>query len=112
MHQQQTDFENIVGKREIYCNAHFLLFPQCFLLNQIIVSPFVNIFDFISLFAAEFEEPKVSISGKGLKKLSTTTMQKFFVGCRRHQDKNVVLATSNLLVANAFNLTLYLICQF
>ena len=38
-----------------------------FLINQIIVSPFVHIFDIISLFAAEFEEPKIGISGKGLK---------------------------------------------
>ena len=65
-HQQQTDFENIVGKGEIARNEQFLLFPQCLLLNQIIVSPFVHIFDIISLFAAELEEPKLGISGKGL----------------------------------------------
>ena len=66
MYQQQTTFQNIVGKGEIACNDQFLLFPQCFLLNQIIVSPFVHIFDIISLFAAEFEEPRIGISGKGL----------------------------------------------
>ena len=44
----------------------FLLFPQCFLLNQIIVSPFVHIFDMISLFAAELGEPKIGILGKVL----------------------------------------------
>ena len=33
-HQQQTAFENIVGKGEIARNEQFLLFPQCFLLNQ------------------------------------------------------------------------------
>ena len=55
-----------MGKGEIGHNEHFLLFPQCFLLNQIIVSPFVNIFDIISLFAAEFEEPKTGVSGKWL----------------------------------------------
>ena len=60
MHDQQTAFENIVGKGEIARNEQFLLFPQCFLLNQIIVSPFVNSFDIISLFAAELEEPKLS----------------------------------------------------
>ena len=38
-----------------------------FLLNHIIVSPFVHIFDIISLFAAEFEEPKSVISVKGSK---------------------------------------------
>ena len=67
MHQQQTAFENIVGKEEIARNEQFLLFPQCFVLNQVTVSPFVHIFDIISLFAAELEEPKIGISGKGLK---------------------------------------------
>ena len=67
MHLQQTAFENIVGKEEIACNEQFLLFPQCFLLNQNIVSPFVNIYDIMSLFAAELEEPKIGISGKELK---------------------------------------------
>ena len=62
-----TAFENIVGKGEIARDEQFLLFPQCFRLNQIIVSPFDHIFNFISLFAAEFEEPKVGISCKGLK---------------------------------------------
>ena len=54
MHQQQTDFEIIVGK-EIARNEQFLLLPLCFLLNQKIVSPFVNIFDIISFFATELE---------------------------------------------------------
>ena len=66
-HQQQTAFENIVGKEEIAHNEQCLLFPQCFLLNQIIVSPFVHIFDIISVFAGELEEPKIDMSGKGLK---------------------------------------------
>ena len=52
MLHQQTAFENIVGKEEIACNEQFLLFPQCFLLNHKIASPFVSIFDIISLFAA------------------------------------------------------------
>ena len=56
-HQQQTAFENIVGKEEIAHNEQFLLSPRCFLVNQVIVSPFVHISDIISLFAAEFEEP-------------------------------------------------------
>ena len=58
MHQQQSAFENIVGKGEIAHKKQFFLFSQCFLLNQITVSPFVHIFDIISLFAAELEEPK------------------------------------------------------
>ena len=66
MHQQQTAFENIVGKEEIASNEQFLLFPQCFLLHQKNVSPFVNIYDIISLFAAELEKPKIGKSGKGL----------------------------------------------
>ena len=61
MHQQETAFENIVGKEEIAHNKQFLLFPQCLLLNQNIVSPFVHIFDIISLFAAELEEPKITM---------------------------------------------------
>ena len=34
MHQQTTAFENIVGKEEIAPDEQFLLFQQCFLLNQ------------------------------------------------------------------------------
>ena len=34
--------------------------------TQIIVSPFVHIFNTVSLLAAEFEKPKIGISGKGL----------------------------------------------
>ena len=56
---QQTAFENIVRKEEIARNEQFLLFPQCFLLNQITVSPFVHIFDITSFFAAELEEPTI-----------------------------------------------------
>ena len=62
-------FENIVGKGEIARNEQFLLFQQCFLLNQIIVFPFVHIFDIISLFPAELEERKFGISGKVLNEL-------------------------------------------
>ena len=67
MHQQQTAFENIVGKGEIARNEQFLLFPQCFQLNQVTISPFVHIFDIISLFAIELEEPIIGITDKGLK---------------------------------------------
>ena len=66
-YQQQTAFENIVGKEEIARNEQFLLFPQCFLLNQKIVSPFVNICDILSLFAAELEEPRIGMWDKGLR---------------------------------------------
>ena len=66
MYQQQTAFENIVGKGEIARNEQFLLFAQCYLLNRITVAPFVRFFDIISLFAAEFKKPRIGISGKGL----------------------------------------------
>ena len=66
MHQQQTSFENIVGKGEIACSKQFILYPQCFQLDQINVSPFVPIVDIISLFAVELEELKIGISDKGL----------------------------------------------
>ena len=62
MHQKQTAFENIVEKEEIiHHKEQFLLPPQCFPLNQTIVSLFVHIFDVISLFPAELEEPKIGI---------------------------------------------------
>ena len=67
MHQQETAFENIVGKGEIAHDEQFLLFPQCFLLNQITVSPFFHNFDIISLFATELKESKIGMSGKELK---------------------------------------------
>ena len=62
-------FWKIVGKVEIAYNEQFFLFPQCFLLNQVIASPFVHIFHIISLFAAEFEEHKIGISGYGLRNM-------------------------------------------
>ena len=55
-----------MGKEEIARYEQFLLFPQCFLLYQKTVSRFVNFFDIVSLFAAELEEPKIGIQGKGL----------------------------------------------
>ena len=69
-HQQQTAFENIVGKGEIAQYEQFLLFPQSFQLNQITVSQFVYNFDITSLFAVESEEPKSDLLGKGLTFLS------------------------------------------
>ena len=67
--QEQTAIENIVGKGEIAHNEQFLLFPQCFLLHQISVSPFVHIFDIISLFAVELEESTFGTSDKGLRQV-------------------------------------------
>ena len=64
-HLQQTALENIVGKEEIARNEQFLLFPQCFLLNQIIVSPFVHIFDIISFLLLKWKNPKLAYEVKG-----------------------------------------------
>ena len=55
-----------MGKGEIARNEQFLLFPQCFLLNLTTISPFVYIFDIISLFAIELGKPKIGLSSKGL----------------------------------------------
>ena len=65
MHQQQTASENIVEKGEITHNERFLLFPQCFLLNRITISPSVHICDIISVFDDEFEETKMAYQLKG-----------------------------------------------
>ena len=64
-----------MGKEEIARNEQFLLFPQCFLLNQIIVSPFVSLYNIISLFAAESEVPKYGIRGKGLIQETMTVLK-------------------------------------
>ena len=61
MDQQQTAFENIVGKEEIAHNEQFLLFPECFLLYWKVVSPFVNTYDILSVFASKLEKPKVGM---------------------------------------------------
>ena len=62
MHQQQTAFENTVGKGEIARNEQFLLFPTMFSTQLdicIIICPYFKI-PYL-LFAAEFEEPKIGI---------------------------------------------------
>ena len=40
-------------------------FPTMFYTQSDNLSPFVHIFDIISVFAAELEEPKIGIWGKG-----------------------------------------------
>ena len=60
MHQQQTAVENIVGKEEIARNEQFLLFLQCFLLNQRVVSPYVNIYDIIFYLLLNWKSPKLA----------------------------------------------------
>ena len=88
MYLQQTTFENIVRKGEIACNEQFLLFPQCFQLNQITVSPFVHIFDIVSLFAIESEEPKIGQSGKGFRFDCKWIYHAFQGGCRGKRNSN------------------------
>ena len=87
MHQKTEIFENIVGKGEIASNKQFLHFPPCFLLNQLIVSPFVHIFDIISLVVFELEEPKIGISGKGLSYIKFVVCKCFHLG----QDQNFII---------------------
>ena len=71
-----------MGKGEIARNEQFLLYPQCFLLNQIIISTF-----FISLFAAELEEPKVGILAKGL---NVMKRQNFFKASARVTHSSLI----------------------
>ena len=73
-----------MGKGEIVRNEQFLLYPQCFLLKQVILSPFVHIFAIISLFAAQLEEPKIWIPDKGLKQwiaLYMWSLTQVLTGC-------------------------------
>ena len=57
-----------MGKGEIARDEQFLLFPTMFSTQSDNLSPFVHIFDIISLlFAAEFEKPKIGISYEKLK---------------------------------------------
>ena len=67
MHQQQTAFENIVGKEEIPRNEQFSPFPTMFSTHSDNCIPIVHISEIISLLAAELKKPKIGISGKGLK---------------------------------------------
>ena len=56
---QTTNFR--LFQTESICRRQFQNFSQCFLINQIIIYPFVHIFDIISLLAAELEEPKIGL---------------------------------------------------
>ena len=65
MHQHQTAFENIVGKGEIAYYEQFLLSPQCFLLNQIIISPFVHFFTSYLYLLLNWKSLKLAYEVKG-----------------------------------------------
>ena len=88
-----------MGKGEIAHNEQFLLFPLCFQLNQITASPFVHIFDIISLSAVKLEEPEIGISGKELMTLYSTVTS---VGgpSKMLHEKEKKLATSTLAWLN------------
>ena len=110
-HQLQMTFEKIVGKEEFAHNEQFLLFPQHFLLNQKIISSFVNIYDIISLFAAELGEPKIGISGKGLNFICR--LQHIYLSwLATAQTIGECLSVQSMVKGKTkFVLTLYLICR-
>ena len=63
-----------MGKGEIAHKEQFLLFPPRFLFKQTNVSAFLHISAIISLFAAELEEPRIALWGKGLNVSSANAM--------------------------------------
>ena len=85
-HQQETAFENIVGNEEIAHNEQFLLFPQSFLLNQKIVSPFVNLFDIISSWVPRGSVVKCLTRNPGVLGSSLTGSSGFSLGSVLGQD--------------------------
>ena len=111
-------FENIVEREEIARNEQFLLFPQCFLLNQIIVSPFVHIFDIISLFVAEFEKSKIDILGKGLtlykkaKILNWSILKAFADDKIKREPKIKIMGELENIVEKAEMLATSILCFF
>ena len=62
-------------KKKLLVMSNFSFSHNVFKVNQITVSPFVHIFDIISLFGVESEKPKIGRSGKGL---SNTTIYAYF----------------------------------
>ena len=86
-----------MGKGEIARNEQFLLFPQCFLLNQTIACPFIHIFHILSLFAADSEEPKIGKSGEGLMHLCDSLYQ-----VKHHDVEQYFNMQKNLKTAKRF----------
>ena len=69
-------------------------FSQCFLLNHIIVSPFVHIFDIISLFAFELEELKLAYQVKAKRSVyqSYVYLWPILPVCSVHEHKEMSLS--------------------
>ena len=65
MHQQQTIFANIVGKEEIARKEQFLLFPQCFLLNQKIYPHLSIVLTSCFNLLLNWKSPKLAYQVKG-----------------------------------------------
>ena len=111
-----------MGKGEIAGNQQFLLFPQCFLLNQITVFLFVHIFDimYFFFFVAEFEKPKIGISGKGLMTLVRKMFFENTVGKAENGNHHFLLFSQCfltiqkqvqlLLTENSLNLAILKFC--
>ena len=76
-----------MGKGEIARNEQFLLFPQCFLLKQIIASYLSIFLPSYLLFAAEFEESRIGKSGEGITCMKYITEHH----CFRSADTNLAL---------------------
>ena len=83
-----------------HCDEQFLLFQQCFQLNQVTVSPYVHIFDIISLFAVELKKRKIGISGKGLIESITTNVTNVTWGWHRSRSN----CTKNSLILDLHHL--------
>ena len=62
-HEQQTAFENIVGKRRNYSWRAISPFPTMFSTRSDNYTPIAHIFDTVLMFAAELEESKVGVLG-------------------------------------------------
>ena len=63
--QQQTAYENIVGKEKIARNEQFLLFPLCFLLNQKIYPNFSILMISNPYLLLNWKSPKLACEVKG-----------------------------------------------
>ena len=64
-HQQQL-LKTLWEREKLLVMSNFSFFHNVFNSYRIIVYPFVHVFDIISFFAAELEEPKIGIWGRGL----------------------------------------------